>query len=144
MISKSDWRPSLNTKSVASNLENLNFEAQFQKLEFQAFTYQQNQNRGWATRLLLQNCATDTLVQTVTQICSLLQTSWLLKNLCLFPKPYPEETHPSPIPRCSMMLHRVEGAARGSRWPWGGRPNIRARGRRVSPLKWERHIGVLN
>ena len=36
---------------------------QFQKLEFQGFTYQQNQNRGWATSLLLQNCATDTLLQ---------------------------------------------------------------------------------
>ena len=60
---RSSRNPSLNTKFVASNPEYLNFEAQFQKLEFQGFTYQQNQNGTWATRVLLEDCATDTLLK---------------------------------------------------------------------------------
>ena len=123
---RSSRNPSLNTKSLASNPEDLNFEAQFHKLEFQG---------SKTSRITIEVgppvCSIKTVKlvcsfkivprihfsKTVTQICSLLQTSWLLRNLCLVPKPCPEETHPSPIHRRSMMLHRVEGAARDSRRP---------------------------
>ena len=40
--------------------------------------------------------------QTVTQMFSLPQTSWFLRNLCLASSPCPVETHP--IPRSSMTL----------------------------------------
>ena len=114
---RSSRNPSLNTKSLASSSEHLKFEAHFHKLEFQG---------SQTSRIRIESgppgCSFKTVpwihfLKTVTQICSLLQTSWLLRNLCLVPKPCPEKTHPHPILRCSMMLHRVEGAARGSSWP---------------------------
>uniref|UniRef100_A0AC11DPB9 Uncharacterized protein n=1 Tax=Ovis aries TaxID=9940 RepID=A0AC11DPB9_SHEEP len=49
---------SLNTKSVASSLEDLHFDAQFRKLECQGFTDRQKQAQGQATGLLLQDCET--------------------------------------------------------------------------------------
>ncbi|XP_040091115.1 spermatogenesis-associated protein 31E1-like [Oryx dammah] len=47
---------SLNTKSAASSLEDLHFDAQFRKLECQGFTDKQKQAQGQATGLLLQDC----------------------------------------------------------------------------------------
>ncbi|XP_068829740.1 putative spermatogenesis-associated protein 31C2 [Capricornis sumatraensis] len=49
---------SLNTKSVASSLEDLHFDAQFRELECQGFTDRQKQAQGQATGLLLQDCET--------------------------------------------------------------------------------------
>ncbi|KAB0373223.1 hypothetical protein FD755_014882 [Muntiacus reevesi] len=46
---------SLNTKSVASSLEDLHFEAQLHKLECQGFTDKQKQAQGQATDVLLQD-----------------------------------------------------------------------------------------
>ncbi|OWK07370.1 hypothetical protein Celaphus_00017005 [Cervus elaphus hippelaphus] len=57
---------SLNTKSVASSLEDLHFEAQLHKLECQGFTDKQKQAQGQATDVLLQDCetgATSTLLK---------------------------------------------------------------------------------
>ena len=48
-----------NTKSIASNPEDLRFEA----VSFQGFTDQQKQAQGCAIAVLLPDCATDTFLQ---------------------------------------------------------------------------------
>ncbi|XP_055284072.1 spermatogenesis-associated protein 31A6-like isoform X2 [Moschus berezovskii] len=60
---RSNKSPSLNTKSVASNTEDLLFETQFLKRESQGFTDQQDQAQGRATSVLLQDCETGVLLQ---------------------------------------------------------------------------------
>ena len=55
--------PSLNTKSVDSNPEDVDFDEQFCKLEFQGFTDWQKQAQGWPTCVLLQDCETGMLLQ---------------------------------------------------------------------------------
>nr|XP_020762688.1 spermatogenesis-associated protein 31E1-like [Odocoileus virginianus texanus] len=60
---RSSESPSLNTKSAASNTEDLLFDTQSRKLESQGFTDQQAQAQGRATSVLLQDCATDTLLK---------------------------------------------------------------------------------
>uniref|UniRef100_A0A452G8H3 Uncharacterized protein n=1 Tax=Capra hircus TaxID=9925 RepID=A0A452G8H3_CAPHI len=60
---RSNKSPSLNTKSVASNTEDLLFETQFLKLESQRFTDQQDHAQGQATSVLLQDCETGVLLQ---------------------------------------------------------------------------------
>ncbi|KAJ1059534.1 hypothetical protein K5549_018946, partial [Capra hircus] len=60
---RSNKSPSLNTKSVASNTEDLLFETQFLKLESQGFTDQQDHAQGQATSVLLQDCETGVLLQ---------------------------------------------------------------------------------
>ena len=60
---RSNKSPSLNTKPVASNTEDLLFETQFLKLESQGFTDQQDQAQGQASSVLLQDCETGVLLQ---------------------------------------------------------------------------------
>ena len=120
---RSSRNPSLNTKSLASNPEDLNFEAQFHKLEFQG-----SQTSRITIEVGPRVCSIKT-VKLSSRLCHGYTSQRLslryvpcckhlaLRNLCLVPKPCPEETHPRPIPRHSMIFHRVEGAARGSRWP---------------------------
>ncbi|CAN0457804.1 unnamed protein product [Rangifer tarandus platyrhynchus] len=60
---RSSESPLLNTKSAASNTEDLLFETQSRKLESQGFTDQQAQAQGRATSVLLQDCETGVLLQ---------------------------------------------------------------------------------
>ena len=60
---RSSKNPSLNTKSVDSNPEDVDFDEQFCKLEFQGFTDWQKQAQGWPTCVLLQDCETGMLLQ---------------------------------------------------------------------------------
>ena len=60
---RSSESPSLNTKSAASNTEDLLFETQSRKLELQGFTDQQAQAQGRATSVLLQDFETGVLLQ---------------------------------------------------------------------------------
>ena len=92
---RSSRNPTLNIKSLASNPEDLNFEAQFHKLECQG-----SQTSRIRIEVGPPACSIRTVKlvfsfktvpwihfsKTVTQICSLLQTSGL-SGICLVPKP---------------------------------------------------------
>ena len=60
---RSHKNPSSNTKSVATNREDVYFDEQFRKLKFQGFTDWQKQAQGQATCLLLQDCPTEKLLK---------------------------------------------------------------------------------
>ena len=60
---RSHKNPSLNTKSVATNQEDVYFDEQFRKLKFQGFTDWQKQAQGQVTCLLLQDCPTERLLK---------------------------------------------------------------------------------
>jgi hypothetical protein len=60
---RSHKNPSLNTKSVATNPEDVYFDEQSHKLKFQGFTDWQKQAQSQATCLLLQDCATERLLK---------------------------------------------------------------------------------
>ena len=55
--------PSSNTKSVATNPEDVYFDEQSHKLKFQGFTDWEKQAQRQATYLLLQDCATERLLK---------------------------------------------------------------------------------
>ena len=111
---RSHKNPSSNTKSVATDAEDVHFDEQFRKLKFQGFTDWQKRAQGQATCLLLQDCATERLLKDC-HLYILIATNTLSsqESLCCS-EPCPVET--SPIP-AHVMLHRVEGAARDSRRP---------------------------
>ena len=60
---RSHKNPSSNTKSVATNPEDVYFDEQSHKLKFQGFTDWQKQAQSQATCLLLQDCATERLLK---------------------------------------------------------------------------------
>ena len=111
---RSHKNPSSNTKSVATDAEDVHFDEQFRKLKFQGFTDWQKRAQGQATCLLLQDCATERLLKDC-HLYILIATNTLSsqESLCCS-EPCLLQT--SPIP-AHVMLHRVEGAARDSRRP---------------------------
>lgn len=108
---------SLNTKSVASSLEDLHFDAQFRK-QCQGFTDRQKQAQSQATGLLLQDCETGAAGMLLKHCRP--DKFIAANNLAssgipvLFPD-FVQWRHDQ-FPRCSMMFHQLRrGAARGSR-----------------------------
>lgn len=80
---------SLNAKSVASSLEDLHFDAQFRNLSAKVSQIGRNRLKVRPLACSFKTVKLGPLARfspnTVAQISSLLQATWLLRNPCLFP-----------------------------------------------------------
>ena len=102
MVSKVPLKIPPRTQSVATNLEDVDFDEWSHKLKFQGFIDWQKQAKARPLACSFKTMPLSGFSKTVTQIYSLPQTPWLLRNLCDVLRPCPVETRPIPA---HVMLH---------------------------------------